>query len=1318
MATLVLGALGSAIGAGFGGTVLGLSGQVIGGFIGSTLGSVADRVIVSALTPSSTTANIGARLTEMSIMSSAEGSTIARLYGRARMGTQLIWATQFKESTSTSSQTSGGKGGGSSTIVTTTYSYSISFAVAICEGNAKTQLGRVWLNGNEVDLSIYTFRFYSGSETQVPDTLIQAKEGAQNTSAYRGTAYIVFENMPLNDFGNRIPQVTVEVICPLNTTDPDDLTNIGKAFQLIPSAGEVVYGTQVYTNTADGQSFTQNRHNSFNLPDAVLAVDQLNQSMTTLNSVCLVVAWFGTDLRAANCRIIPKIESTGRILSPIEWAVKTYTRNTAEVVSLNAGLSAFGGTPSDATVLEMVAYLTSIGKNVVFYPFVLMDIPAGNTLPNPYSNNAAGVGQAVYPWRGRITCSPAIGYTGTVDQTATAGTQIDTWFNQTEGYRSMILHYATLLAGTGVDTFLIGTEMVGLTKVRNNATTGFRAVTNLVTLAADVSVILGAAVKVGYAADWSEYHSYRPVGTSEVRFNMDPLWASADIDFIGIDNYMPMSDWRDGVNHLDFNETTGPTTIYDPTYLKSNIEGGELYSWYYLNAADRDNQVRTNITDGAYSKPWVFRQKDIRNWWLNQHKDRDTAGVEVASFSSWAVQSKPIWFTEFGCSAMDKGTNQPNVFYDPKSSESAFPYNSTGERDDYIQRCYLETTLQYWRDNSPTSSVYADKMIKPDDMFIWTWDARPFPAYPSQTTVWGDSALWEKGHWLNGRIDGAVLKRLVATICERGGLTASQYDVSGLTAAEGLIRGFYISNIASERGILETLANFCQFTATESAGKLKFNSLANTKKAATLILDNLVRVENQSYAVTTTRKQELDLPRHVDLTYLDEINDFNSASIGVEKGTGYSKNTVSENFPIVSTAGRMQSLGMSILFQAWQARDNGVLALPPSYAYVETGDTLSIPVSATRNMIGQVTQVDITKFSTMEFRGFDTSLFFYATVRSDVFLPVAMPVYQSVQMEFMDLPLVSGSDTFPHAPRLAAYASPWPGGVNLFRNDGLGNYLLVQQLSSKAILGKLNSALFSGPIGYWDRGNTFDVVLQFGSLTNMSEEQLLASNGNAVAIYNATLGLWEVLQFTTASLLSAFTYRLSGLLRGCLGTEDAVTSTPHPSGSRIVFLDPLTIYPMEVSAEIAPLSIQYKYGSKSLPVTDVTYLTKTKAGTKRGLRPYSPADAQLVRTSATSDLVLTWKRRTRFNGDNWEQTEVPLNEETEQYQLEILTGVGGAVLRTVVTSAPTYLYTLANQTTDFGAAQISIYVQIRQYGAVYGDYGTTLGVAVFMRSSS
>ena len=55
------------------------------------------------------------------------------------------------------------------------------------------------------------------------------------------------------------------------------------------------------------------------------------------------------------------------------------------------------------------------------------------------------------------------------------------------------------------------------------------------------------------------------------------MWADPNIDFIGIDNYMPLSDWRDGVDHAD----ADAGAIYNLDYLSGNVTAGEGYDWFY-----------------------------------------------------------------------------------------------------------------------------------------------------------------------------------------------------------------------------------------------------------------------------------------------------------------------------------------------------------------------------------------------------------------------------------------------------------------------------------------------------------------------------------------------------------------------------------------------------------------------------------------------------------------------------------------------------------------------------------------------------------------
>ena len=83
-------------------------------------------------------------------------------------------------------------------------------------------------------------------------------------------------------------------------------------------------------------------------------------------------------------------------------------------------------------MVQAIRELKARGYRVTFYPFILMDVPGDNELPDPYSNHAGSTGQPAYPWRGRITCSPAAGYAGSPDKSAAAATQVAAFFGEAQ----------------------------------------------------------------------------------------------------------------------------------------------------------------------------------------------------------------------------------------------------------------------------------------------------------------------------------------------------------------------------------------------------------------------------------------------------------------------------------------------------------------------------------------------------------------------------------------------------------------------------------------------------------------------------------------------------------------------------------------------------------------------------------------------------------------------------------------------------------------------------------------------------------------------
>jgi len=1336
MATLALGLAGTAIGAGIGGgvTILGatLTSAAIGGAIGSTVGGYIDSLIVSSLTPA--VRNEGPRLQEVSVMQSSEGTAKGRLYGIMRVNGNLIWSTRFKETKNTETETVGGKGGGGGQEVeTTSYTYSVSIAVAFGEGNSRTHLGRIWMDGKEVDLSTINSTFYPGTETQAPDSLIQSIEGPSNTPAFRGTCYVVFEDLQLAKYGNRIPQITAEIISPLETNDPDDISNIARSFCLIPGSGEFAYGTDVYTlqNASDSVldefypsgSFTNRAGNTISLPprsddsipaqfmnmhnqrgtsDAVLSLDMLKTFQPNMNAIVLVVGWFGNDLRIGECELRPYVEFTDRdgVVVPREWNVAGLNRAHADVRQVardSNGNPVYGGTPSDDTVIELIQHIKSLGWRVIFYPFIFMHIEPGNTLPDPYSDNAAGVGQPIYPWRGRITCSPAAGFAGSVDKTATAATQVNTFFTRTWGFNNMIEHYAQLCEDAGgVDAFIIGTEMVGMTRIRSSAS-NYPAVSNLQTLAASVKAIMTTgSPKISYAADWSEYHSHRPSdGTNDVYFNLDPLWADPNIDFVSIDNYLPLSDWRDGTSHLDYDADAGIVTPHNISYLKSNVEGGEYYDWFYASQADRDSQTRTPIIDGAHGKPWVFRQKDIRNWWNNTHINRP-GGTESGPATAWTAGMKPIWFTEFGAPAVDKATNQPNVFYDPKSSESFFPYYSSGLQDEYISRAYAEAMLQYWRDNSPAG------MIDIENMFIWTWDTRPYPDFPARLDVWSDGDLWELGHWMTGRIAYPSLARFVESLCEKVGVT--DHDTSLLEGAKTLIRGYHVQDIVAIRDIIGALQTAFQFDSFESEGKLKF-ALKEATQLVALQTDQFVSTDSDMTGFSITRAQDTELPKRVTVDYIDAFNDYEVASLDAKRHQTDNEDVAQVQLPISLSPNYVRSLADSILHQAWLARERGVVNLPPSLFKLDPGDGITFPLG-NRTGQGRIQSIDTGEFREVQFQSFDLSAYQLPIYpdRKKAPLITSVPGFPSLMP--LDIPLFSGGEPSHWSPRAAVYANPWPGSVNVYKDAdadlSTDDWTFIRELGFGNIIGELESSVGIDRVHVWLRNSTITVNLLGGTLPSASSDIKVLNGANVCAMRNNN-GFWEVFQYKTATLNGSGRYVLSDLIRGQLGTDWVMGNATFDAGNPFVLLEnqfsinPATAPYLPLTPDEQDTTVQLRFGNASKALTDSTaYLGLSYYHTAQAKKPYPPVQLKATWALGTNnDIALSWARRTRFNGDNWNSSTVPLNEDTEEYELEILNG--STVVREVTgLTSPVYTYTEAQQIADFGSFQTAL-VTFRVY---------------------
>ncbi len=1234
--------------------VLGTVGQAIGGpvgaVIGASLGRVVDQRVVSGLEPAR---QRGPRLETLRVQGSAEGAPMACVFGRARVTGQVIWAARFLEGRRTSSA---GKGGPR----TVEYDYSLSFAAALCEGEVDG-IGRVWADGQPMDLSGVTMRLHRGGAGQTPDPLIEAVEGA--APAYRGTAYVVFEDLPLGPYGNRVPQLGFEVFRRARGTVPR-LEDRLEGVCLIPGAGEFVLATEAVMRR-DGLTRTtaENLHTGEGRTDLAASLDQLQAQCPNLKRVSLVVGWFGNDLRPGYCTIRPGVERIDKATEPLRWSVAGLGRTGAHLISQSHGGPAYGGTPSDETVRQAVAELKSRGLEVTLYPFLFMDVPARNGLPDPYG----GPEQAAYPWRGRVT--------GPDGESAAA--QVAALFGTAGGWglRRFALHYAALAAETGADGLLIGSEMCGLTMMRD-AGGGFPAVAGFRALAAECRAVVGPDVALSYAADWSEYAGVRRGG--EVLFHLDPLWADPDIDYVGIDWYPPLGDWRAGDGGLDGAAFAGPD---DPAYLAMQVAGGEGYDWFYATDADRSAQVRTLIADTAHGEDRVFRIKDLKGWWANAHHDRP-GGVRRPLPTAWVAGMKPVRLTEFGCAAVDRGGNAPNLFQDPKSAENALPPFSTGARDDRMQRRALEAVLGHFAeaDNNPVSPVYGGPMVEAAD--VWCWDARPWPAFPARGDVWADAGAWRTGHWLNGRLAGET-RDLIAAVLGRGGLGEDEFEVWATVDA---VQGYIIDRPMRTRDALEPLLAGLGLIAAERDGRVAVMDDGTAASAALTVEALALPDEGESLRAERVLERK---PGTARVRYIDGDAGYETGAAVVR--TAGEGGCVDLDLPAVCSGALAQAAAERALVAG--GKDRLVVTPGPLQALaLEPGDAVTVEGRSGDWRIMRLDR-DETPSAVLE----PVSV---VRVGEDHGRPAsgeASRISGAPFLRMMELPPLIGTEG-DGRPIVVVASDPWRP-MRVFAGVDATALTVRADVARPATVGVLVEALGAGVRHRWDTVNTLLVRIEGRAPESRSDAAIFAG-GNALAI--ETAAGWELVQFRSATLVGDGVWQLTGLLRGQQGTE----ARGAARGAVVVVLDQASARADSSRAERG-LPLIWRAGPAGGPAggRGVSEVGFTVTGLNE--RPWSPAHLR-ARGRADGGFDLGWIARSRIDGDRWDDE--ALASGSPRFRIRVLDGADEK--RTFEVGTDAAIYTAADRAVDFPAGlDAESRIAVTQWGDGYG-WGREASVAL------
>lgn len=1034
---------------------------------------------------------ISGKLSEISLQTSTYNKIIPLVYGTNKIAGNIIWLGDVREVRNDNTTTIQIGKGQKIKQTSIDYFYYLSFAVALCHGEI-SELKNVWADSTLLDMNNYSHRFYPGTSDQMPDSLLEAIDGVGRVSAYRDLCYIVFEDFPLSEFNNRIPNFLFEITRKneIDAASPTSLENCIGGLNLAPAAGEYTFSPSIQyqageqfapdvIDTVDGIWYPLNEHNNSKMADGLLSLNQALKEFKNCEYFSPQVAFFGDHMDIKKCTLKPRVTfnyfpTTYPIFTrPDSYAVgSTWNRYNTPLLGKNSDGSFhfLGGTPSDGSLLDFFKTLKDSGKKTVFHPKILMDMDG-----TPSSKGLSG----------------DISF-------------IETFFTKTNGYNDFILHYADLLKGY-VDIFLLGDELLGITALRDNDN-NFPAVAQLLNLAKKVRDMVGDNVKISYAAGYTEYHSI------DGYYALDKLWASNYIDFVGINAYFPL--------------TNASQDSITREIIKNSWTSGEGYDYITLDGKQTPVEPK-------------YAYKNMEYWWSNSHSNPD------GSSSDWTPKMKKIYFTEYGFCSVDGVTNEPY------KGAGDFPRYSLGSSDFFAQRIAIEATEDAFRDSDYVEKrfVYYWDMrpypFYPNRTDLWT-----------DGTHWKyDYALNGKTGISNANIliyqlfrDADISLDLIKSI-EVDEFVDGFVINNSMSVQDALYilqKVYFFDCIEDDNGIC-FISNRKSNRDSSPLTEIYEEELLPLRKSS----GAGARENNDNY-INTHILANNELPKRLTIIFLDKNNDYDTTAVYAERLCADSNKHDIETLPVVLDAEKARNIAETLLYTAWVERISFSFRLPPKYFYLANSDLIKLYCEKC-GLILKISNMTLEDSSLwVEASCFDASIYDYKENRP---LNPNLEILGEVgntNLKILELPALNQnmlSDIFVFLVSNGEFLS-WNGANIYYSSDPLRNYRLLGESISNSPLGRVINIPVEARPYYFDYKNKLKISFHGGvdnnAFKNMTDMEIY--NGENLALYGE-----EILQFKYIKLENDGSYSVSGLLRGLYGTEYAIND--HRRGDKFLILD-------------------------------------------------------------------------------------------------------------------------------------------------------------------
>jgi len=538
---------------------------------------------------------------------------------------------------------------------------------------------------------------------------------------------------------------------------------------------------------------------------------------------------------------------------------------------------------------------------------------------------------------------------------------------------------------------------------------------------------------------------------------------------------------------------------------------------------------------------------------------------------------------------------------------------------------------------------------------------------------------------------GSTLSSVVADICDRAGLSASEYDVTALTDS---LDGYAITRPISARSALQELQSAYVFDAVESDDVLKFVKRGGSS-VATIAESDLGASSGESVPVMEIqRAQESELPIEVNVQYISPELEYQPGNQRSRRVAVSSVQNLSISLAVSMSDNKAKQLAEIIHYGAWAEREQFSFNLPPEYAYLEPTDIVTVTANDRTDKI-RITSIDAAPGGVISVVGVSDRAEVYSSSASGAagaFPGSEISLIGPTRFVPLDLPMLTTTqdqEAFYFA--VSGYLSGWNGAAILKSIDGGSSYANLTSSPTGATIGVCTDSLGDARPNLWDRANTVNVRI-YGSNTLSSDTEANVLDGANIAAIGLD-GAYEIIQWTTATLEADGSYTLSGLLRARFGTENHTGS--HVAGDSFVVLESGTI-----GNVTSDLNVERHYKAVSFGNYSDDSIAHVFTNNGVRLKPYAPYLLKAVRNAA-GDITFTWQRRSRRRPSQpfWD---IDLDESSESYELDIMSGSPESAVRTLTATSETVTYTAAQQVTDFGSTQSSVNIELYQLSASVG----------------